>query len=158
MVVGCVAWLATAGVPSPSAAQGLPHGNHNPHHGGIVMMYGMDLHFEIVLLPTGGISIYFSDGQRSDLPASVASDLAIEIERPGAKLETVTMMIGTTGEYWEGRSAPIKEGDAALHLAFVFQGNPIVISFAVSSLLTGAKTAGGGNGSQLNSWSRRVSA
>jgi hypothetical protein len=138
-VVRCIAWLAIDGVSGPSAAQGLPHGNHNPHHGGVVMMYGMDLHFEIVLLPAGGISIYFSDGQRSDLPASVASDVAIEIERSGAEAETVTMTIGTTGEYWEGKSAPIKEGDATLHLAFLFHGNPILVSFPVSSLLTDAK-------------------
>ena len=160
MVAGCAAWFAIAGALIPSAAHadgGLPHGNHDPHHGGVVMMYGMDLHFEIVLLPSGDIRIYFSDGQRTDLPASVASDTSVEIERPGAKPETVMMAIGATGECWAGKSAPIKGGDATLHLAFVLQGNPLVFSFPVS-LLTGAKTAGGKHRDQLNSWYRRVSA
>jgi hypothetical protein len=145
-ILGCIAWFGSAGMPLPSAAhEGPAHGNHDPHHGGVVLMYGMDLHFEIVLLPAGDIRIYFSDGQRVELPASAASDVAIEIERTGGKTETVTMAIGATGECWEGKSAPIKDVDATLHLAFVFQGNPIVVSFAASSLLTGNKTAGAGN-------------
>lgn len=146
ITLGGIAWFGSAGMPLPSVAhEGPAHGNHDPHHGGVVLMYGMDLHFEIVLLPAGDIRIYFSDGQRTDLPASAASDLALEIERTGGKSESVTMAIGATGECWEGKSAPIKDAQATLHLAFVFQGNPIEISYAVASLLTGKKTAGAGS-------------
>jgi hypothetical protein len=145
LTLGCIAWFGSAGMPLPSVAhEGPAHGNHDPHHGGVVLMYGMDLHLEIVLLPAGDIRIYFSDGQRADLPASAASDLVIEIERTGGKPETVPMTIGATGECWAGRSAPIKDAEAILHLAFLFQGNPIVLSFAAASLLTGNKTAGAG--------------
>ena len=31
----------------------MPHGDHNPHHGGVVMMKGDDLHYEVVLDPSG---------------------------------------------------------------------------------------------------------
>jgi hypothetical protein len=86
MVFGCVAAFGIASVSSPADAhEGSVHGNHDPHHGGLVMMYGADLHYEVVLLPTGNVSIYFTDAQRGELPASVVSDVAIEIERPSSK-------------------------------------------------------------------------
>jgi hypothetical protein len=145
MVFGCVAAFGIASVSSPADAhEGAAHGNHDPHHGGVVMMYGTDLHYELVVLPAGNVSIYFTDAQRGELPASVVSDVAIEIERPGSKPETVTMAIGATGECWEGRAAPVKEVDTTLHLAFVFQGEPVVMSFPASSLLTANKAAGDG--------------
>jgi hypothetical protein len=142
MVFGCVAAFGIASVSSPADAhEGSAHGNHDPHHGGLVMMYGADLHYEVVLLPTGNVRIYFTDAQRGELPASVVSDVAIEIERPSSKPETVTMAIGTTGECWEGQGAPVKEVDTTLHLAFVLQGEPVVVSFPASDLLTANKAA-----------------
>ncbi len=127
-----------AAAPLAAIAQsGMPHGNHDPHHGGVVLMYGMDLHFEIVLRAAGVVRIYLTDGQRVDLPASYASDLALEIERPDNESETVAMAIGKTGESWEGKSAPIDAANATLHLAFIFHGNPIVMSLPAASLMTG---------------------
>jgi hypothetical protein len=142
-LLGCFASIGIVALSLPAAAeQGMPHGNHDPHHGGVVLMYGMDLHFEIVLRVTGAIRIYFTDGQRVDLPAAFASDIALEIERPGGKSETVAMAIGKTGECWEGKSAPINAADATLHLAFVIQGNPIIMSFPAASLMVGGNTVG----------------
>src|SRR5262249_52009552 len=43
---------ALAAAPAPAGGF-IPHGDHNPHHGGIVMMKGDDLHYEVVLDPTG---------------------------------------------------------------------------------------------------------
>ncbi|PYR43161.1 MAG: hypothetical protein DMF95_26545, partial [Acidobacteria bacterium] len=40
---------APATTASPAAGSIVPHGDHNPHHGGVVMMKGDDLHYEVVL-------------------------------------------------------------------------------------------------------------
>jgi len=61
---------AAAKTPPPAATQGgaMPHGDHNPHHGGIVMMKG-DVHYEVVLDPDGrDHRVYFTDAVREDLP------------------------------------------------------------------------------------------
>src|SRR5262249_60315547 len=44
---------APAQTPAQAPASAIPHGDHNPHHGGVVMMKGSDLHYEVVLDPTG---------------------------------------------------------------------------------------------------------
>jgi len=133
--------LALLSVATARAQGDMPmHGNHNPHHGGIVLMYGMDLHFEVVLERTGALRIYFSDGQRADLPASSVSDLAVEIDRPGALSEAVEMAINATGDYWQGKSAPVGMGDSTMNIAFVFRGDPIVVSVPTSNLMPAAKT------------------
>jgi hypothetical protein len=143
----CSRWLAAVGfamltVATARAQGGMPmHGNHNPHHGGIVLMYGMDLHFEVVLERTGALRIYFSDGQRVDLPASSVSDLAVEIERPGAMSEAVAMTIDATGDYWQGKSAPVGKGDSTMNIAFVFRGDPILVSVPTSNVLSEAQRA-----------------
>ncbi len=142
-----VRWLAAFSFAMLSVAtaraQGgmLMHGNHNPHHGGIVLMYGMDLHFEVVLERTGALRIYFSDGQRADLPASSVSDLAVEIDRPGAMSEPVAMAIDDTGDYWQGKSAPVGMGGSTINIAFVFRGDPIVVSVPTSNWVSAAQSA-----------------
>ena len=58
-----------------AAASGMEHGDHNPHHGGVVYMYD-DMHYEVVLDPNGHHRVYFTDSARQDLPASVASTVS----------------------------------------------------------------------------------
>lgn len=128
--------LLVASFATPLASQEMkPHGDHNPHHGGIVLMYGMDLHYEVVLSPGGKVQLWLSDGARDDLPAASVSDVAVEIESSGGKRENVNMAIGATGESWEGQGSAVKDGDAVLHLAFVFHDEPAVVSFPVSALM-----------------------
>jgi len=65
---------------SPPAGSAVPHGDHNPHHGGIVMMKGDDLHYEVVLDPSGReYRVYFTDAVREELPASVAADVVLTL-------------------------------------------------------------------------------
>ena len=46
------------------------------------MMKGDDLHYEVVLDPSGrSHRVYFTDAVREELPASVASDVALTIKR-----------------------------------------------------------------------------
>jgi hypothetical protein len=121
---------------TPLASQQMkPHGNHDPHHGGMVLMYGLDLHYEVVLAATGTVQLWLSDGARDDLPAAAVTAVAVEIETSGGKRESVDMAIGPTGESWEGRSHAVKDASAVLHLAFVFHDEPAVVSFPVSALM-----------------------
>jgi len=96
------------GVPQTTAAT-VPHGDHNPHHGGVVSMKG-DLHYEVVLDRTGrSHRLFFTDAIREDLPASIATDVALTIRRPNAPDEPIAMTIDEFGESWvgSGRAADI---------------------------------------------------
>lgn len=128
-----------AGASSTSAAA--PHGDHSPHHGGTVLMAG-DLHYEIVLKPAGGAELYLSDAVRKDLPASIVSDVAIEIERPGKKDEQIDMAVDGSGERWEGPGAPVKQDDAIVRVAFTFQGDPVTVDLPYRSYFKPAAAAG----------------
>ena len=79
-----VSAAAPVEAPPPSVAQtvgsSMEHGDHNPHHGGVVYMYD-DMHYEVVLDPAGHHRIYFSDATRADLPASAASRVTLTLER-----------------------------------------------------------------------------
>src|SRR5688572_14682438 len=88
LLVGCHACGRPAESPPPAAIQqptdpqhaGIttPHGDHTPHHGGMVLMKG-ELHYEVVLDPNGRHSVWFSDAVREDLPASVASKVEMTV-------------------------------------------------------------------------------
>src|SRR5581483_1497124 len=103
---------AAAAQPAATAPDGsaVPHGDHNPHHGGIVMMKGSDLHYEVVLDPAGRAhAVYFTDAVREDLPASVASAVALTIKRPGAADERIPLRIDDAGESWVGSGRAIAD-------------------------------------------------
>lgn len=130
VVIACASFA-----PPLSAQEGKPHGDHNPHHGGLVLMYGADLHYEIVLSPAGKVELWLSDGARDDLPAAIVSDVAVEIERSGGKRESIDMAIAPTGESWIGKGSAVKEEGTVLHLAFVFHGDAAVVEFPASALM-----------------------
>lgn len=102
------------------------HGDHNPHHGGAVDMYGM-VHYEVVLLPTGGLRVYFTDEMRNDLPATAVSNVRAEIERPKGGIEPVAMAVNATGDYWQGRSKPVTDPKSVVRLGFVFRGEAALV-------------------------------
>jgi hypothetical protein len=110
------------------------HGDHDAAHGGFVMMYE-DLHFEVTALPAGGIQVYFTDAQRSELPAATVSDVAVEIERMGAPIESVTMAMSAGGDFWEGASQPATEADAIVRVGFFYAGKPLMLDVPVSALV-----------------------
>jgi hypothetical protein len=109
-----------------STAGSVPHGDHNPHHGGIVMMKGDDLHYEVAPDPTGRAHhVYFTDAIRDDLPASVASDVVLTIHRPKAPDERVALQIDDTGESWVGSGRAVADPAAAsVRLAFSIRHEP----------------------------------
>jgi hypothetical protein len=93
-------------VAAESAPEGVPHGDHAPHHGGVVMMKG-DLHYEIVLESAGRYRVYFTDATRVDLPAATAENASITIRRPDSPPEGIELRIDEAGESWIGEGQPV---------------------------------------------------
>ncbi len=90
------------------------------------MMKGEDLHYEVVLDPTGrNHRVYFTDAVREELPASVASDVTLTIKRQSASDENVGMRIDDAGESWLGQSQPVADPAATIaRLAFSIRHEP----------------------------------
>jgi len=112
---------ASPGSPPPT----LPHGDHNPHHGGVVMMKG-DLHYELVFDPTGRAhQLYFSDAIREDLPAAFASAASLTLKRPGEPEETVPLEVDDTGESWIGSGRPVADpARTTVRVSFTIENEP----------------------------------
>jgi hypothetical protein len=100
-----------------------PHGDHSPHYGGTVYMKG-DLHFEVVLTPSGTHRVYFSDAVRSDLPAAPASEVTLTIADGSTSMQTLTAQIDDSGESWVVDGSPLQESNVSVRVAFVVDGEP----------------------------------
>jgi len=89
-------------------------------------MKGSDLHYEVVFDPTGrSHQLYFTDGMREDLPASIASEVTLTIRRPGEPDERIPMRIDEAGESWIGAGRAVKvPADATARVAFTIQHEP----------------------------------
>lgn len=131
----------TAAPAAPAATgdgsvSGMPHGDHNPHHGGVVYMYD-DMHYEVVFAPDGRHRVYFSDAAREDLPASVASRVSLTVERPRAEPEALSGVIDESGESWLLTGRPVAGTDASVRVAFVSKGSEywIDVPFIPASLM-----------------------
>jgi hypothetical protein len=110
---------------APSANSTAPHGDHNPHHGGVVMMKG-ELHYEVALDPAGrSHRLFFTDAVREDLPASIASSASLTIRRPGGADEVIALQIDSAGESWLGSGRPVDDpAQTTVRVAFTIQGEP----------------------------------
>lgn len=119
---------AASGKPADPQHAGIttPHGDHSPHHGGMVLMNG-ELHYEVVLDPKGRHSVWFSDAVREDLPASVASKVEMTVLRPAAPAETLALSIDDSGESWIASGKPVSGEDVMVKLTFVARGEPLEI-------------------------------
>ena len=114
-----------------AASSALPHGDHNPHHGGTVLMNG-DLHFEVVLHRDGRYQIFFSDAARTDLPASYASAVRITVTEPSKPAETIALQIDDAGESWIGRGRPVESARASARVEYTAQSKPYWIDIPFS--------------------------
>jgi hypothetical protein len=110
-----------------------PHGDHSPHHGGIVLMQG-ELHYEVVLDAKGKHAVWFSDAVREDLPASVASRVAMTVIRPDAAPEVLTLAIDESGESWVASGQLIAGNDIMVKLSFTARGEPAEIEIPFTPL------------------------
>ena len=126
---------APAAAEAPASLEGTAtHGDHNPHHGGVVLMKGSDLHYEVVLDATGRAHhIYFSDALREELPASVASEVVLTIRHPAE--ERIAMQIDDTGESWVGSGRPVEApATATARVAFAVNHEPYWIDIPFSQI------------------------
>lgn len=119
---------AAAAKPADSQHAGIttPHGDHSPRHGGLVLMQG-ELHYEVVLDRNGKHAIWFSDAVREDLPASVASKVAMTVMRPKAPDEVLSLAIDDSGESWIASGQPVAGDDVMVKVTFVARGEPFEI-------------------------------
>ena len=111
------------GNSAQTAGSGMEHADHNPHHGGVVYMYD-DMHYEVVLDPTGHHRVYFSDATRADLPASAASGVTLTLERSPGAPETVAGVIDDQGESWILDGTPVRQRETSVRVSFVAHGTP----------------------------------
>lgn len=121
--------LAAQPAATATAAQAggtIPHGDHNPRFGGIVMMNG-DLHFEVVLGRDGRHRVFFSDAMRNELPAATASGVTVSVMRNGQPGETVALHIDDTGESWVGAGRIVDDPAATARVAYTAYGKPYFI-------------------------------
>jgi hypothetical protein len=114
---------AVAAVDAANTHADSPHGNHDPRHGGMVFMKG-DLHFEVVLAPSGMHRIYFSDAVRAELPAATASDVSVSFSNGEAAPETLRAEIDDSGESWVVSGTPLKGKDITARISFVVGNEP----------------------------------
>jgi hypothetical protein len=121
VAVGC----GTESEPPAAAAStgsAVAHGDHSPHHGGVVMMKG-DLHYEAVLDPRGHYRIYFTDAMRADLPAATAKNASITIVRPAGPPEGIELRIDEAGESWIGEGRPVADpGKTTARISYTIRG------------------------------------
>lgn len=125
--LSCRGGPATAAAATPVAeAAGMaamPHGDHDPRHGGTVYMYG-EVHYEVILSRDGRHQIYFSDATREDLPAAVATAVTLTVQRPGFTPELLTGTIDEHGECWLLEGAPVAAAGTTARVSFVVNGEP----------------------------------
>jgi hypothetical protein len=100
-----------------------PHGDHTPHHGGLVLMNG-DVHYEVVMDPSGKYEVWFSNAVRTELPASVATNARVEVTRPGAPTEALPLAIDDAGESWIGQGQPVAGDGVIVKLTYDLKGVP----------------------------------
>jgi hypothetical protein len=114
--------------PADSQHAGIttPHGDHSPHHGGLVLMNG-EMHFEVVLDRGGKHRVWFSNAVREDLPASVASKVMMEVTRKDAPDETIALQIDDSGESWVGAGQPVIGDDVMVKISYEVRGEPYEI-------------------------------
>jgi len=107
-----------------------PHGDHSPHHGGLVLMNG-DVHYEVVFNRAGRHEIWLSDAVRNDLPASVATGVTMEVSRPGAPPELLKLSIDDAGEAWVAQGRPLEVDGVMVEVRYALQGVPHAIEVPV---------------------------
>ena len=116
-------------VDSQHAGITTPHGDHSPHHGGLVMMNG-EIHYEVVFDQKGRHRVWFSDAVREDLPASIASNVVMTITPKMGAVETLALKIDDSGESWVADGNPLASGDI-VRLTYSIRGEPLEIEIPV---------------------------
>lgn len=101
-----------------------PHGDHSPHHGGLVLMNG-ETHYEVVMRPEGRVELWLSDAIREDLPASLASGVQVRITLGNGQTRDLAMALDESGESWAGTGPPFPaDPSTTVKLTYTLKGEP----------------------------------
>ena len=100
-----------------------PHGDHSPHQGGVVLMSG-DVHYEVVMRPSGKYEVWFTDAVRTELPASIASNVRVQVTRPAGPTESIPLAIDDAGESWVGQGQPVSGDGVMVKVSYELKGEP----------------------------------
>jgi hypothetical protein len=103
-----------------------PHGDHTPHHSGLVLMNG-DYHYEVVFDRGGKHRVWFSDAVREDLPASLASKVMMVVTRKTGPPESIALTIDDSGESWVAAGQPVTGDDVMVKVSYELRGAPVEI-------------------------------
>ncbi len=98
-----------------------------------------DLHFEVVMPRSGQYRVYFSNAVRDPLPASIATDVTITVQRPNQPPEPLTLQIDDAGESWTAQGRAVPEADAMARIAYVVNGKPYWIDMPYIDPVAGNK-------------------
>jgi hypothetical protein len=93
-----------------------------------------DVHYEVVFVRDGRHQIWFSDAVRSDLPASVATGVTMEVARPGTAVEALKLAIDESGESWVAAGRPLEGDGAMVKVRYALQGEPHEVEVPVTSI------------------------
>jgi hypothetical protein len=117
--------VAARTAPQDAQHQGItePHGDHSAHHGGMVLMNG-DVHYEVVLDPAGRYELWLSDAVRTELPASIASNVTVTVARPNAEPEILKLFVDDAGESWVGTGRPVTGDAVMVKVNYDLRGEP----------------------------------
>ena len=118
-----------------------PHGDHSPHHGGMVLMNG-EMHYEVVF-DRGGQAPRLV--QRRGARRSAGVD---RLERRdggdaknGAHAETLALKIDDSGESWVADGQPLAGGDVMVKLTYSLRGEPFEIEIPFLIVEAGCRPA-----------------
>ena len=99
----------------------VPHMDHSPRHGGLVLMRG-DTHFEVVLNKDGLGQVYFTDASRTELPATFATEVDIGLATLDGDRQNVPFQVDPGGKMWTGRLKMTNDPQAVVRVTYVAQG------------------------------------
>lgn len=125
-------YSARTAQPQSPSARAQAHFDHTPRHGGLVLMNG-DTHFEVVLDRQGDYSVYFTDAVRSPLPASMASEVGVQVTAPGRASQTVPMRMDASDARWTGRGFRIDSIETVVRISYTADGKPYWIDLPASA-------------------------
>lgn len=101
------------------------HDEHAPHfdapqHGGVVLEFHDEIHYEVVVLAGGQqLQVWLGDAHRRPLAASEVTDLVAEVGHADKHVDPVDMRISNDGNYWTG-AVHLKDPNDIVRIGFTY--------------------------------------
>ena len=83
-----------------------------------------DVHYEVVMRPSGKYEVWFTDAVRVELPASIASNVRVQVTRPTGPAENIALAIDDAGESWVGQGLPVSGDGVMVKVSYALKGEP----------------------------------